>query len=182
MRLVLDVCVLGTANNLAAPGSEAKSCWLFLNAFSESQHVASISKDLEKEWSESRKVCIHAYVWWHTLFSKKRLDYRYSLLNTRNPRLRAKIRSLINRRDMCSSKIDKMIDDVHLIELALLTDDTIVSIDRKDRKKFCEASVYINALNSIVWADPHKHRTDIIQWLNAGANPVEEWKLGYVTS
>lgn len=173
----MDTCILCTASDTVALGSIGDSCWFFLELLIQSIHKAVLSKELEEQWDESFSYTIHASTWRNWLISSRKLEFFYG--KTRDDRLRSKILSLDKYPDICKSEVDKMREDVLLLELALLTDNTIVSVNWKDRKKFCKAASYINGIGSIIWADPHKHRSDIKRLLDSGANPVDEWKLGY---
>ncbi len=182
---MVDTCILTTASDACELGSLSDSCWLFLELLIQSIHKAVLSKDLEKQWNESityttkggvTKHLIHASTWRNRLISTKTLELLPN--KTRDYYLRARIKSL-NKYPSMRSKTEKMLKDVLLIELALLIDRIIVSVNWKDRKKFCEATAYIRKLKPIVWVDAHKHRPYIKSWLASGANPVDEWKLGY---
>jgi hypothetical protein len=63
--------------------------------------------------------------------------------------------------------------DLPLIEAALRTDNIVVSLDEEARVAF-----RLPELNAITWANPLIERERIRTWLEAGAKPVDEWKLG----
>jgi hypothetical protein len=84
-----------------------------------------------------------------------------------NPGLRLRLtegRGLIER--------DAILKDVHLIEAALRADRIVASLDDTARAMF-----HIAELNVITWVNPVSETTRIRAWLEAGAPPVEEWKL-----
>lgn len=63
--------------------------------------------------------------------------------------------------------------DLPIIEAALRTDNIVVSLDEEARVAF-----QLPELNAITWANPVRERERIRIWLEAGAEPVEAWKLG----
>jgi hypothetical protein len=63
--------------------------------------------------------------------------------------------------------------DLPLIEAALRTDNIVVSLDEQARAAF-----RLPELNAITWANPVTERERMKTWLEAGAEPVDEWRLG----
>jgi hypothetical protein len=63
--------------------------------------------------------------------------------------------------------------DLHLIEAALATDNVVVSLDDKAR-----AELSVPAAAEVMWVHPVDEGGHVIYWLNKGAEPVDEWKLG----
>ncbi len=63
--------------------------------------------------------------------------------------------------------------DLPLIEAALRTNNIVVSLDEEARAAF-----RLPELNAITWANPAIERDRMKTWLEAGAEPVDEWKLG----
>ena len=64
--------------------------------------------------------------------------------------------------------------DVHLIEAALNADRIVASLDENARMLFHTAE-----LNVVTWVNPVSERLRIRAWLEEGAPPVDEWKLGH---
>jgi hypothetical protein len=63
--------------------------------------------------------------------------------------------------------------DLHLIEAALQADRIIVSLDENARMLF-----QVQELHPIIWVNPVSEHLRIQSWLEHGAPPVDEWKLG----
>ena len=63
--------------------------------------------------------------------------------------------------------------DIPLVEAALRTDSVIVSRDEEARDAF-----QLRELSAIVWVNPVRDSGRMRSWLEEGARPVEEWKLG----
>jgi hypothetical protein len=64
--------------------------------------------------------------------------------------------------------------DLHLIEAALQADRIVVSLDENAR-----ILLQVQELNTIMWVNPVSEHRRIQSWLEQGAPPVDEWKLGY---
>jgi hypothetical protein len=64
--------------------------------------------------------------------------------------------------------------DLPLIEAALCADHIVVSLDEEARQSF-----RLRELNIITWVNPLRERDHMGSWLEDGAPPVEEWKLGW---
>jgi hypothetical protein len=69
---------------------------------------------------------------------------------------------------------DEILKDAHLIEAALHADWIVASLDERARALFHTAE-----LNVVTWVNPVSERTRIQAWLEEGAPPVDEWKLGH---
>ena len=65
------------------------------------------------------------------------------------------------------------LQDMHLIEAALRTGNIVISLDETARQSF-----QLRELNVITWANPVVERERMPAWLEAGAEPVDEWRLG----
>lgn len=65
------------------------------------------------------------------------------------------------------------VKDLPLIEAALRADNIVASLDEEARQSF-----QIEELNVIIWVNPVKESRRMRLWLEQGAEPVAEWKLG----
>jgi hypothetical protein len=72
-----------------------------------------------------------------------------------------------------------MIKDVHLLEAASVTDNSIISMDENVHDLFKDASSKVGEIRTILWTKPDKDYEDIIRWLEEGAELKEEWKLAW---
>jgi hypothetical protein len=63
--------------------------------------------------------------------------------------------------------------DLPLIEAALRTDKIVASLDEEARQSF-----QLQELNVIIWVNPARAAHRMRPWLEEGAPPVDEWKLG----
>lgn len=72
--------------------------------------------------------------------------------------------------------------DLHLIEAARATDDTVSSLDRRVRVLLREAARVIEELRAIVWVNPELEEEEPILWLQSGAPAERQRMLGYALS
>jgi hypothetical protein len=68
---------------------------------------------------------------------------------------------------------EAILKDAHLIEAALSADRIVASLDEHARTLF-----QTSELNVVTWVNPVSERARIKAWLEEGAPPVYEWKLG----
>ena len=65
---------------------------------------------------------------------------------------------------------EDMLKDYFLLEAALASDKTVISLDDKTaRKLFSQASQNIDEIKEIVWVNPDKSEEKPIEWLMNGA-------------
>lgn len=83
--------------------------------------------------------------------------------------------------DVASSKKDReaMLKDCLLIEAAMATDQTIISLDEIVRRLFALASPNVRALREIVWVNPDNVDEQPVEWLRKGAKPERNRKLKF---
>jgi hypothetical protein len=74
---------------------------------------------------------------------------------------------------------DAMLKDIHLIEAAKVTDQTVIALDETVRNLFASMSRRVGELRSIVWANPDKTEEQSISWLENGAKPEKRRLLGF---
>ena len=72
-----------------------------------------------------------------------------------------------------------MLKDIHLVEAALETDKTVISMDETARLCFHEVAQKIAVFKQIVWVNPSKDDELCIEWLQNGAEREKERLLGY---
>lgn len=69
--------------------------------------------------------------------------------------------------------------DMLLIEAALATDRTVVSLDDEVRGLFKLNIDRLRSLGRILWVNPDQGEEDAITWLQSGARPERHRMLGY---
>ena len=105
------------------------------------------------------------------MIGQKKVHFR-SDLDYRN--LIRKIENL----DILKPEKSAMIKDAHLISAAKATDNIVVSLDDNSRRLFAGASKQITDLAGIHWINPNEDYEELITWLEQGALPKDDLKLG----
>lgn len=75
---------------------------------------------------------------------------------------------------------DALRKDFHLVEAAIATDRTVVSLDETVRKLFKAAAHEVAAIRKIVWVNPDDTDEQPLDWLKDGAKAENARMLGYV--
>jgi hypothetical protein len=140
-RLVIDACVAQAAGPPHSVHPRGKSCRDFLDAVLKVCHRAAFSAALMSERKQHRsKVAVE----WQTLmFGRRKIEI---LDINEDLELRERIRNAAE----SDRQEAALIKDCLLIELALETDNTIVSLDDTAREAFLKASQSVGELRNIV--------------------------------
>jgi len=88
------------------------------------------------------------------------------------------LRDTIGMLQSTEGEIAKMQKDRVLIEAAIASDSSIVSLDESARRLFVLASSAMAMLNRIVWVNPDRDDEQPIHWLKRGAKPDRRRMLG----
>jgi hypothetical protein len=84
----------------------------------------------------------------------------------------------IDRSDITATLCKEMLEDIHLIEAALATDKTLLSLDKQVRRHFKLFLPQLPELEAVSWQNPAEAE-EILDWLEKGAPPDEHRMLGY---
>jgi hypothetical protein len=169
-RLVIDASVARSSGGEEATYPTSVYCRDFLQAVLDISHRVVMTPEIREEWN--RHQSSFARTWLRTMVAKKKIDYRSDI--SANDELWNKIESIAS-----SDKArDAMLKDFRLIEAALATDRTVISLDNTVRKLFDGAAVRVGELRTVVWVNPALPEEQPIDWLNNGANPERDRLLG----
>ena len=152
---MIDASVASAAGLTMKPAS--RRCREFLQAVLRISHRAVMTPLLRAEWNNHQS--LFAARWLAEMTSKAKVE---SIADVRDEQLRAEVPGTASAQK-----------DLHLIEAALATDKIVVSIDDKAR-----AELSVPAAAEVMWIHPVDEGGHVIYWLNKGAEPVDEWKLG----
>ena len=72
-----------------------------------------------------------------------------------------------------------LLKDFHLIEAALQTDKTVISVDETVRLCFHTVAQRVHILKHIIWVNPCKDDELCIEWLHNGAESEQKRLLGH---
>lgn len=170
-RLVVDASV-GTASGGAnAIWPRSVHCRDFLMAFDRLGFRLVLSNDILKEWKDHESS--FAREWRIGMIAKKKI---YPIEGkTVDDRFRAKIAKIgLNVRSL-----RELLKDCLLIEAAMKSDKSIISLDEEARLGFRRASLPIREIRTIVWVNPERTDDNPIGWLEEGAKNERYRLLGY---
>ena len=169
-QLVIDACI---ACSMGERNENGKHCREFMtDAFlNNTNHEVVISKDIKKEWYTHGKN-IYATTWLSSMQARKRVFHVKE--NCEDAFLRQEINAL----STLPVQIEAMLKDVILLEAAIKTDRSVISMDQKARRLFAGACVCIGYIRDIQWANPCIPEEDAISWLRDGAKHKTEFQLG----
>jgi len=169
--LVIDASVAGAASD--REGTSSRECTDFLRALQALKHRVALSTPLLEEWH--RHETRYAATWLRSMFARKRVD---SFKVEEDPGLRESLRQAAPHPRIAAI----VLKDAHLIEIALVTDRRIISLDEEARKHFGQAVESVGVLSTICWVNPARSVEQPIEWLRAGARDEQQRMLGYVSS
>jgi len=163
-KIVVDACVARAAGE-KSQFPLSVDCRKFLKyLFEATNHKLVMSPDLIKEWDKHQS---NFSLQVRTALARKgRIHY---IQKTTIPNLRATIQKIKDQ-----GRVNAILKDIHLIESALYSDQTVVSNDEKVRnhlKSVCDVVKYNNVhiLPLITWVNPTIDNENVISWLLAGA-------------
>jgi len=91
----------------------------------------------------------------------------------------AELRKKIKKTAVNEKSREAMLKDIHLIEAAKATDQTVIALDETVRKLFTVAAKSIGVLKNIVWVNPDKTTEQTIAWLEQGAKSEKKRWIGF---
>ncbi|MEQ9486795.1 hypothetical protein [Coleofasciculus sp. F4-SAH-05] len=163
-RLVIDASVARSSGGEDAIHPTSIHCRDFLQAVLDICHKVVMTPDIKDEWDKHQSV--FALRWRRRMVAKR----KFVFLNVSvDKELWDKIYRIAGTDRQCA----EMFKDLRLLEAAIATDKTVISLDDNTaRTFFSQAAVDINALKEIVWVNPDKVEEETpIEWLQSGAKP-----------
>lgn len=181
-RLVIDASVARSCGGPDATYPTSVHCRNFLLAVQSERYHVVITPAITAEWNKHQSKFVST--WLTTMQRRGKVHYPKMNLAIIDP-LRDKIESITVREEDNTALIeranrDAMLKDFLLIEAAMLTDKTVISLDERARTPFKITAYLVIELQEIVWVNPGKQEEQPILWLKDGAKPDKERLLGYV--
>jgi len=165
--LVIDACIASSATPKDHPLAQAcKEC---LDTVLEVCHRAVFTEDLRAEWR--RHGTLFAYSWMGAMFARR------NKVERRERVVHHPVRAAITRLKLAPSKWEAVQKDLHLIDLALETDGTIISHDETARDLFRLIAATAPSIRHLIWVNPTREDERAIEWLQNGAPPDEPRRL-----
>jgi len=160
--LIVDASVVRAAGETEHPVSGANRDFLF--AVLDICHRVGMNTEIGDEWRRHQSKVTRR--WKLAMYARKKIILLHV---STNPELRLRLTQ-----GHSPEETEAILKDAHLIEAALRANGIVASLDENARALFRTAE-----LNAVTWVNPFVERTRIKAWLEQGAPPVEEWKLGY---
>ncbi len=162
-QLVIDADVAQAAGSETATHPRAVNCRDFLIVVRSQNHKLVMTNKISDEWKQHQSR--FARRWRLSMDARKKVD-RIILPN--NTGIKDKITNTTDN----ENDIDTMHKDIHLIEAALETDKTIISLDETVRMLYAQVSQQVGEIRNIIWVNPERTTEEQpITWLKNGALP-----------
>ncbi|MBM4030998.1 MAG: hypothetical protein FJ291_04340 [Planctomycetes bacterium] len=169
-KLVIDVCVLGSAGEDDARDPVSKQCRDFLKAVFAICHRAICTPEVEAEW----KKCGSRFARkWRT--QMERHSKTAPLPSVSLPILD----QLVDTLSLSRSDRKALLKDLHLVKAALAAELVIVSCDNEVRGILRDATGRIPELRDIAWVNPVEDPELVLRWLSEGAPRRQELLVGH---
>lgn len=169
-RLVIDASVARAAGGEDATYPISVYCRDFLQAVLDISHRVVMTPDIRDEWNKHQSKS--ARIWLRRMVAKKKLcpcDLGV------DDDLWRQIEAIAE----SNKERDIMVKDLRLVEAAIATDRTVISLDNQVRKRFASSAVQVDALKDIIWVNPSQIEEKPLDWLHNGAEPEIERSLGF---
>lgn len=169
-HLVIDASVAHASGGEDTTSSTSKNCRDFLKAVLEVCHCVVMTPEIKEEWNNRQSG--FAREWRVAMVSRKKLIY------CSNIQVNNKLWETIEMIAASDKQHKELVKDLCLIEAAITTDKTVISLDEKARKLFDKAATQMTELRNIVWVNPDKAEEKPIEWLRNGAKSESDRRLG----
>jgi hypothetical protein len=166
--LVVDASVARAAGETEDRVSSA--CRSFLQEILRICHRVVMTPEISQEWNKHRSN--FAFRWRASMTARKKVVRPCPV---EDAGLRQMIRSL----QLRDNVREAILKDIHLVEAAFATEQTIASLDEIVRGHLRQISGSVRSLKSLVWVNPIKDDEHATDWLSQGANADEERQLGF---
>lgn len=168
-RLVVNASVARAAGGKDATASVSINCTEFLETFRDNTpHHVVMTLELSEEWDKHQSN--FAAAWLVNMIATKRFHY---IELPQNKGLFDKVETTA----AVEKDINEMLKDFHLLQAALETDKTIVSLDEAIRTLFSVASQQVGEIRDIIWVNPDRTEEMSVTWLQNGAPPEAHRQL-----
>ncbi len=168
-RLVIDTDVVQSSGDEEATDPRAVHCRDFLKEVRSQNHRVVMTRKISDEWK--RHQSRFSLEWRVSMDARRRVD---RVDPPENEKLRDKIVDTTSNQD----EIAALQKDFHLLQAALATDQTIISLDEIIRKLFARVSQQVGEIRHVIWVNPDRTTEEQpITWLQSGAPPETHRQL-----
>ena len=168
-RLVIDTDVAQASGDEDATDPRAINCRDFLKEVRSQDHRVVMTREISDEWK--RHQSRFALEWRVSIDARRRID---RIDPPEDEELQNKVTNTTNDKN----EIEALRKDFHLLQAALATDQTIISLDETVRRLFKRASQQVGEIRNIIWVNPNRTTEEQpITWLQNGAPPEPHRQL-----
>ena len=179
-QLVVDASVALAADSSTEVCAEASR--QFLNTMARATpHSAVMTELLEAEWRQLEKSGSPSgwAVPWLTWMRRKSRVHDADATVRLLPPCHADLATKFHQCAAPAVVIQAMLEDLHLVEAALATEQTVISADNKVRGHYGRVAPDVEALRDICWVNPCLAAEEPTLWLRQGAPAEPARKLGF---
>lgn len=178
--LVIDASIANAAGEINPASKIYRD---FLEGVRVICHRVVMTPEIADEWN--RHQTRFAKKWRRSMVAKKKV---YLLGSVARSDLREKISRAATHELACQAGIispeslfqldpasiheyscEAMLKDTHLLEAAMETDRTVISLDDTVRRLFAAATKKIGEIRNVIWVNPNDSNPGIMKWLESGA-------------
>ena len=168
-RLVIDTDVAQASGDEDATDPRAINCRDFLKGIRSQNYRVVMTREISDEWK--RHQSRFALEWRVSMDARRKVE---RIDPPEDNTLRDKITTIASDKD----EIEAMEKDFHLLQAALATDQTVISLDETIRGLFKQASQQVGEIRDIIWVNPDRTvEEQPITWLQNGAPPETHRRL-----
>ncbi|MDE0085234.1 MAG: hypothetical protein OXU23_05945 [Candidatus Poribacteria bacterium] len=160
-RLVIDADVVCASSNKDVQDPRPINCRDFLKEVLSRNYRVVLTKEINDEWKRHRSG--FALEWRTSMDARRRVD---RIDPPEYDELQDKVTNTADN----ENEIEVMQKDLHLLEAAIETDKTIISLDETVRELFARATQQVGEIRGIIWVNPDMTTEEQpITWLQNGA-------------
>ena len=168
-RLVIDADVAQASGDEDATDQRAINCRDFLKGVRAQKHTVVMTRKISDEWKRHRSG--FAFEWRVSMNARRRI------VDIEPPKY-AEIQAKVTNTASDEDEIEALQKDFHLLQAALATDQTVISLDETVRGLFAHAAQLVGEIRDIIWVNPDRTAEEQpIAWLQNGAQPEEDRRL-----
>ena len=168
-RLVIDADVARASGSKTATHPRAQHCRDFLNVVLALSYRLVMTEKINTEWKNHQSRFARRW--------RVSMDARKKIVRI-NPPEGVELQNKVTNTARDEDEIEAMQKDFHLLQTALATDQTIISLDETIRQLFKRASQQVGEIRHIVWVNPDRATEEHpIAWLRNGAPPEAHRQL-----
>ena len=168
-QLVIDTDIAQSSGDEDATDPRAIHCRDFLKEMRSQNHTVVMTREINDEWK--RHQSRFALEWRVSMDARRRVDRI-------DPPEYEELRDKITDTTTDEDEIQNIEKDFHLLQAALATDQTVISLDETIRGLFRQASQSVGEIRNIIWVNPDRTAEEHpIAWLQDGAPPEADRRL-----